>query len=129
MSREPRAVLAALLTAATLALAAAELFAQASTSPQVHGAWNRKKQIPVSADRWPRRMRVYANDLPAGAGHDIGERACLICHGATLITQQRKDAAAWAKTIGTMRGWGAPLDSAEAEVLRGWLVAEYGPRK
>ncbi len=127
--RGRRATLVALLVAGTLALAFAELLAQATTSPKVHGSWNQKTQTPVSVDRWPRRLRVYPNDLPAGRGHDLGERACLICHSATLITQQHKDAAAWGKTIHTMIGWGAPLDSLEGDRLRDWLAEVYGPRR
>src|SRR5512132_4269347 len=125
--RRARAI--ALVVTGVLLFASAELLAQATTSPKVHGEWKQRKQGPVSADRWPRRQRVYPNDLPAGAGHDIAARACLICHGAMLITQQHKDSTAWAKTIGTMAGWGAPLDTVERETLRGWLTQEYGPRR
>ena len=77
----------------------------------------------------PRLRHVYPNTLPPGAGHDIAGRACLLCHSATLITQQHKDSTAWAKTLGTMAGWGAPFDSTERDTLRGWLVQEFGPKR
>ena len=87
------------------------------------------KQAGVTNDAWPRRWRVYPNDLPAGRARLIAERGCLICHSATLITQQHKDDAAWQKTIRTMIGWGAPMDTVEGDSLRDWLVQEYGPKK
>jgi len=124
-----RAVTIPVLVVATLLFGVVELFAQATTSPKVHGSWNQRKQTPVSDDRWPRRLRVYPNDFPAGRGHDLAARACVICHSATLITQQHKDAAAWAKTIHTMIGWGAPMDTVEGDSLRDWLVQEYGPKR
>lgn len=131
MSRERvrRLVAVGVLVTATLALAVVELFAQATRVPQVQGSWNQRKQAVISGDAWPRRYRAYENDLPAGRARLIAERGCLICHSATLITQQHKDAAAWQKTIRTMIGWGAPMDTVEGDSLRDWLVQEYGPRK
>lgn len=133
MSREGgakvrRVAAIAVLVAATLAFGVAELLAQATRVPQVQGSWNQRKQTSVTNDAWPRRLRVYPNDLPAGRGRLIAERGCLICHSATLISQQHKDAAAWGKTIRTMIGWGAPMDTVEGDSLRDWLVQEYGPR-
>lgn len=127
-ARVRRVAAVALLVTATLALGVAELLAQATRVPQVHGSWNQRRQQGVTEDAWPRRHRVYPNDLPAGRGRLLAERACLICHSATLITQQHKDAAAWGKTIRTMIGWGAPMDTVEGDSLRDWLVQEYGPR-
>ena len=131
MSRERvrRTLVIGLLAAGTLSLGVAELLAQATRVPQVQGSWNQRKQAVVTGDSWQRRLRVYSNDLPAGRARAIAERGCLICHSATLITQQHKDAAAWQKTIRTMIGWGAPMDTVEGDSLRDWLVQEYGPRK
>ncbi len=123
-----RVAAVALLVAATLAFGVAELLAQATRVPQVQGSWSQRKQAVISGDAWPRRFRVYENDLPAGRARGIAERGCLICHSATLITQQHKDAAAWGKTIRTMIGWGAPMDTIEGDSLRDWLVQVYGPR-
>lgn len=131
MSRDRvrRVLVVGLLVAGTLVLAVAELLAQATRPPQVQGSWNQRKQAVISGDAWPRRWRAYENDLPAGRARRIAERGCLICHSATLITQQHKDAAAWQKTIRTMIGWGAPIDTVEGDSLRDWLAQEYGPRK
>ena len=63
------------------------------------------------------------DSLPPGHGKDMLLRACTTCHAAALITQQRKPAAEWAKTVDRMVSWGAPLDSAEAPALVDYLAA------
>jgi mono/diheme cytochrome c family protein len=72
--------------------------------------------------------KVYPQEFPAGAGHDLAQRSCLICHSATLVTQQAKDSTAWEKTLGTMEKWGVKLAPAEHETLRVYLLAHFGPR-
>ena len=76
----------------------------------------------------PKMARPYPNTFPEGSGSMLAEQRCLMCHGATLVTQQHKDSAGWARTIGTMKTWGTPLDSAETDTLLRWLAATYGPR-
>jgi len=63
------------------------------------------------------------DSLPPGHGKDVLLRACTTCHAATLITQQRKPAAEWAKTVDKMVSWGAPLDSTERQGLVDYLAA------
>ena len=63
------------------------------------------------------------DSLPPGDGKDVLLRACTTCHAATLITQQRKPAAEWAKTVDKMVGWGAPLDSTAKQGLVDYLAA------
>jgi hypothetical protein len=63
------------------------------------------------------------DSLPPGHGKEVLLRACTTCHAATLITQQRKPAAEWAKTVDKMVGWGAPLDSLERQGLVDYLAA------
>jgi hypothetical protein len=65
---------------------------------------------------------------PAGTGQAIAERACLFCHSPMLVTQQAKDSTGWEKTLGQMEKWGAPVNAAEHDTLRRYLLARYGPR-
>lgn len=74
------------------------------------------------------RRSVYASDFAAGEGRAIAERACLVCHSASLVTQQAKDSTGWEKTLGQMEKWGVKLSPAEHDALRGYLLAHYGPR-
>ena len=74
------------------------------------------------------RKRVYEQQFAEGEGKAIAERACLICHSQTLVTQQAKDSTAWEKTLGTMEKWGVKLTREEHDSLRTYLLAHYGPR-
>lgn len=120
----------ALLSAGALAVAALAAEPKlTTTSEKVRGSLSRKKPTPVTEDHWRPRLRVYAYDLPPAPGQEIAARSCLICHSATLITQQHKDSTAWEKTLGTMIGWGATVDSSERPALRRYLVEKFGPRQ
>ena len=61
------------------------------------------------------------DSLPASPGKDVLLRACTQCHAASLITQQRKTPAEWAKTVDKMVGWGAPLRAEERAGLLAYL--------
>jgi cytochrome c5 len=66
--------------------------------------------------------------LPEGAAKTLVTERCLLCHGAALITQQRKDAAAWGRTLTQMRTWGTPIQDPEQAALAAYLVEHFGPR-
>ena len=70
---------------------------------------------------------MYSSRLPEGDGREIAQRACLLCHGAQLINQQKKDEAGWEKTIAQMEKWGAPVKPAEHDVLKAYFVKKLGP--
>ena len=74
------------------------------------------------------RRALYPSEFPAGAGHDLAGRSCLICHSASLVTQQAKDSTGWEKTLGQMEKWGVQLGRAEHDTLRRYLLAHYGSR-
>lgn len=65
--------------------------------------------------------------LPDGAGKTLVAERCLMCHGAGLITQQRKDAAAWGRTVTQMRTWGSPIQDADQAALVAYLAEHLGP--
>ena len=71
----------------------------------------------------------HANHLPAGAGQQLAEGACLICHSAMLVTQQQKDSAGWEKTVHQMEAWGAPVPASAHDSLVTYLRARFGPAK
>ena len=74
------------------------------------------------------RQVAYPARLIAGAGHEIAEQRCLMCHSAALITQQAKDSTGWEKTLGQMEKWSAPMPAAEHQKLHAYLLRHYGPR-
>ena len=65
--------------------------------------------------------------LPDGAGKALVTERCLLCHGAALIAQQRKDAAGWGRTVTQMRTWGTPIQDEDQTALVAYLAAHFGP--
>ena len=65
--------------------------------------------------------------LPDGPGRALVTERCLLCHSAGLITQQRKDAAAWGRTVTQMRGWGTPIQDDDQTALVAYLTQHFGP--
>jgi competence protein ComEA len=63
------------------------------------------------------------DSLPPGAGKDLVLRACTRCHAVSLLTQQRKPPAEWAKTVDKMIAWGAPVQPSEKQALVDYLAA------
>jgi cytochrome c5 len=66
--------------------------------------------------------------LPEGAAKVIVTERCLLCHGAALITAQRKDAAAWGRTVTQMRTWGTPIQDEDQTALVAYLSQHYGQK-
>ena len=65
--------------------------------------------------------------LPGGPGKALVTERCLLCHGAALIVQQRKDAAAWGRTVTQMRTWGTPIQDEDQTALVVYLAEHFGP--
>jgi cytochrome c5 len=65
--------------------------------------------------------------LPDGPGKALVTERCLLCHGAALIAQQRKDAPAWGRTVTQMRTWGTPIQDEDQTALVAYLVEHFGP--
>jgi cytochrome c5 len=65
--------------------------------------------------------------LPEGSAKTLVSERCLLCHGAALITQQRKDAAAWGRTVTQMRTWGTAIQDADQTAIVAYLAEHFGP--
>ena len=64
--------------------------------------------------------------LPAGAAKEKAEAACLTCHEARIIVQQRLTKAAWTKEVDKMTKWGAEVDAKDHDALVDYLSANFG---
>jgi cytochrome c5 len=64
--------------------------------------------------------------LPDGPARTLVTERCLICHSAGLLIQQRKDAAAWDRTVAQMRAWGSPIQDDEQKLLVAYLSEHFG---
>jgi len=89
----------------------------------------REGRAAAPAPPAPPPSHRHANHLPAGSGQQLAEGACLICHSAMLVTQQRKDSAGWEKTVHQMELWGAPVPAGAHDSLVTYLRARFGAAK
>ncbi len=64
--------------------------------------------------------------LPAGAAKEKAEAACLTCHEARIIVQQRLTKAAWTKEVDKMTKWGAEVDPKDRDALIDYLSTNFG---
>ena len=73
----------------------------------------------------PQPMAAHAS---TDAGAATYRRACLSCHDADIIEQQKLTPAGWTRTVEKMMRWGATVADADKQPLVGYLAARYGPR-
>ena len=66
-------------------------------------------------------------DLPAGPMQAKATTACLECHEARIILQQRLGKAAWTKEVDKMTKWGAVVDPADRDALIDYLSTNFSP--
>ena len=64
--------------------------------------------------------------LAAGAAKEKVETACLTCHEARIIVQQRLSKPAWTKELDKMIKWGAEVDVNDRDVLIEYLSTNFG---
>ncbi len=68
-------------------------------------------------------------DLPAGPMQAKATTACLECHDARIILQQRLSKPTWTKEVDKMTKWGAVVDPADRDALIDYLSANFSPDK
>jgi hypothetical protein len=68
-------------------------------------------------------------DLPSGPMQAKATTACMECHEARIILQQRLSKAAWAKEVDKMTKWGAVVDPADRDALIDYLSSNFSPDK
>jgi hypothetical protein len=68
-------------------------------------------------------------ELPAGAMQAKATNACLECHEARIILQQRLSKGTWTKEVDKMTKWGAVVDAADRDALIDYLSANFSPDK
>jgi hypothetical protein len=64
-------------------------------------------------------------DLPAGLMQAKATTACLECHEARIILQQRLSKPAWTKEVDKMIKWGAVLDANDRDGLIDYLSTNF----
>jgi cytochrome c1 len=72
-------------------------------------------------------LGTQLSEIPAGAGKDLALSACLTCHSADILRQQRLDEKKWTASVTKMVGWGAEVPDARKDELIAYLVKNFGP--
>ena len=67
--------------------------------------------------------------LPAGPMQEKAAAACLSCHEARIIVQQRLSKAAWTREMDKMTKWGATVDPADRDALIDYFSANFSPEQ
>jgi hypothetical protein len=70
-----------------------------------------------------------ASALPAGPMQAKATTACLECHDAHIIEQQRLSKATWTKEVDKMVKWGAVVDPKDRDALIDYLSENFGTDK
>jgi len=68
-----------------------------------------------------------AEDMPPGPMQAKATTACLECHEARIILQQRLSKSAWIKEVDKMVKWGAVVDANDRDALIDYLSANFSP--
>jgi hypothetical protein len=68
-------------------------------------------------------------DLPPAPIRPKVRTACLECHDAGIIRQQRLDRKSWQKVVDKMVRWGALVEPGDREPMLDYLTANFGPEK
>ena len=66
-------------------------------------------------------------ELPPGPGKATADAACLKCHSADILRQQRLNEKQCAASVTKMAGWGADVPSDKRDELISYLVKNFGP--
>ena len=64
----------------------------------------------------------------AGEGEAVFKRACLSCHDADIVEQQRLTRTGWLRSVDKMIRWGAVVPDEAKDPLLNYLASAYGPR-
>jgi mono/diheme cytochrome c family protein len=85
------------------------------------------KETPVSFDKNLPVLSTRLAPFPPGEGKAIADQACLNCHSADMVRQQRLTEKQWTASVTKMVGWGAQVPESKRDALIAYLVKNFGP--
>jgi hypothetical protein len=88
-------------------------------------AWS--AMVPLIAIAQRSAPAKATEDLPSGTMQAKATTACLECHEARIILQQRLSKAAWTKEVDKMIKWGAVVDASDRDALIDYLSSNFSP--
>jgi len=85
------------------------------------------KTGPVNYDPHLPILGTRLAQLPPGPGKESADAACMTCHSADMIAQQRLTEKQWTAEITKMTGWGADVPADKRDELIAYLAKNFGP--
>jgi hypothetical protein len=85
------------------------------------------KEPPANFDKSLPVFATKLSALPPGEMKGLADAACLTCHSADMLVQQRLTEKQWAATVGKMVGWGAAVPEDRRSELVAYFVKNFGP--
>ena len=85
------------------------------------------KELPVNFDKTLPVLGTRLAELPPGEGKAVADQACLNCHSADMVRQQRLTEKQWTAEVTKMTGWGADVPDSKRDALLAYLVKNFGP--
>ncbi len=82
------------------------------------------------APRPPEELPVVGAQLgefPDGPMKAVADQACLRCHSADMVRQQRLTEKQWTAELTKMTGWGAAVPEEQKAALIAYFVEHFGP--
>lgn len=74
-------------------------------------------------------LEGQSENLPPAPIRPKVRTACLECHDASIIRQQRLDRKSWQKVLDKMIRWGALVEPADREPMLDYFTENFGPEK
>lgn len=116
----------AVLVVAILGLGASLLAAQAGKDDKGPAPKAPSKAAPAFDVLLP-VLGTQLAELPPGPGKATADAACLKCHSADILRQQRLNEKQWGANVTKMAGWGADVPDPQRDELIAYLVKNFGP--
>ena len=69
-----------------------------------------------------------ASHAASDAGAATYQRACLVCHDADIIEQQKLTPTGWTRSVEKMMRWGATVSDTDKQPLVDYLAGRFPPR-
>lgn len=73
-------------------------------------------------------LKPAAAHASTEAGAATYQRACLVCHDADIIEQQRLTPTGWTRSVEKMMRWGATVSDTDKQPLVDYLASRFPPR-
>lgn len=88
--------------------------------------WMVRVTVAVAAAACFTTVAAQTRSLPPGPLQEKVRAACLPCHDARIMLQQRLDRRGWEKSIDKMIRWGAPVEASDRTAMIDYFAMHFG---